>query len=567
MNNSFLSVKKLLLGAAMGLSFLSAFSQMAKVQVIHNSPDAPNVDVLINGSTVAGLTNVPYKAASGFLEVPVTPPTTVQIAVAGTSTIVSTDEVTLVAGTSYRAIASGLVGSTVSGEAFEVIYYEANVTTTTGETGLDIYHGSPNAPTVGVVARGVATLVSAFSFKDAEFVSVPSNTYTVDIRAGNSVGATVASYSAPLGGFSGQNIAVIATGTFPGTFGLLAVTDAGGVVELPAPSPALVQVIHNSPGAPNVDVLINGSTVAGLTNVPFRAASGFLNVPLFPYPTTVQIAVAGTSTVVSTDILTNLMQNTAYRAIATGVVGSTVSGQEFDVTYFGATTTTVAGQTGLDIYHSSPDAPAVGVVARGVATLVSAFSFKDDEFVRVPSDSYSIDVKAGNAVGANVASFTAPLAGFAGQNIAVLASGLLSGTPSFGLIAVAANGTVVVLPTTTGPMVPPAPAKVQVIHNSPGAPAVDVWVNGMTVLGGVMFRQASGFLDVPVSTPTTVQIAVTGSNPYNIVSTDVLTLSSGVSYRAIATGVVGSTVSGQEFDVTYFGATTTTVAGQTGLDI
>jgi hypothetical protein len=40
----------------------------AKVRVIHASPDAPNVDVFVDGTEV--LTNVPYKAISGYLEVP-----------------------------------------------------------------------------------------------------------------------------------------------------------------------------------------------------------------------------------------------------------------------------------------------------------------------------------------------------------------------------------------------------------------------------------------------------------------------------------------------------------------
>ena len=40
----------------------------ANVRVVHASPDAPNVDVLVDNVVV--LTNVPYEAASAYLAVP-----------------------------------------------------------------------------------------------------------------------------------------------------------------------------------------------------------------------------------------------------------------------------------------------------------------------------------------------------------------------------------------------------------------------------------------------------------------------------------------------------------------
>jgi hypothetical protein len=550
------------LGIFMLVLFSLGLHAQNSMQVIHNSPGAPEVDVYFNEIQINS-SPIGYRQSTdnyaGFDGV-----NTVQLAIAGTNPpeYIYTGLVTLTGGFDYRAIATGIVGSTTQGQEFAVTYSSIDFSLPgIFNTNLSIYHSSPDAPTVGVVARGVTTLVSAFSYKDpAVNTQVPAEKYIIDVNAGSATGTTVKSYILDLSTSGDKNIAVIAGGLFSGkpAFGLYAIDQDGQRID--AKEMAKVQVIHNSPGAPAVDVWINGSTVAG--GVVFRKASGFLQVDP-TIPTTVQIAVTGSDpyNIVSTDIIT-LTSGISYRAIATGVVGSSVVGQEFDVTYHEATTTTSGGNTGLDIYHSSPDAPTVGVVARGVATLVNAFSFKDAAtHVSVPSSNYVLDIRAGSASGSLVTSFSAPLAGFAGKNIAVLASGLLNGTPAFGLVAITEDGSEIVLPE-------PDPAKVQVIHNSPGAPAVDVWVNGTTVLSGVTYRQASGFLNVGISTfPTTVQIAVTGSSPYNIVSTDILTLTSGVSYRAIATGVVGSTVSGQEFDVTYFGATTTTTTGNTGLDI
>src|SRR5690242_6965489 len=42
-----------------------------------------------------------------------------------------------------------------------------------------------------------------------------------------------------------------------------------------------------------------------------------------------------------------------------------------------------------------------------------------------------------------------------------------------------------------------ATAKVRVVHASPDAPAVDVWVDGSKVLSGVTFFTASDYLDLP----------------------------------------------------------------------
>ncbi|MEN0004549.1 MAG: DUF4397 domain-containing protein, partial [Bacteroidota bacterium] len=63
-----------LLFAALFLT-ISAWSQTASVQVIHNSPtpntDAgPVVDIYVNGDLLPELTGVPFRAATKFLDVP-----------------------------------------------------------------------------------------------------------------------------------------------------------------------------------------------------------------------------------------------------------------------------------------------------------------------------------------------------------------------------------------------------------------------------------------------------------------------------------------------------------------
>jgi hypothetical protein len=75
----------------------------AKVRVIHASPDAPAVDVYVDGTAV--LTNVPYKAISGYLEV-AAGAHNIQVFATGTTTSPVIDVTpTLTDGTIYTIIA------------------------------------------------------------------------------------------------------------------------------------------------------------------------------------------------------------------------------------------------------------------------------------------------------------------------------------------------------------------------------------------------------------------------------------------------------------------------------
>jgi len=331
--------------------------------------------------------------------------------------------------------------------------------------------GSPSILTIAAPGDITSFTGGDLGFTATSNVTAADDDLNITWSVAGSSAATIANDGILTSSAVSSNVVITVTAV-SGTFTELKDTYLLTLIPVPIVvlAPAKVQVIHNSPGAPAVDVWVNGTTV--LSGVVYRTASGFLNVPV-AMPATVQIAVTGSNpySIISTDVLT-LTSAMSYRAIATGVVGTTVVGQEFDVTYSAATTSTTAGFTGLDIYHSAPDAPTVGVVARGVATLVSAFSFKDDAFVSVPSNLYTVDVNAGSATGATVASFTAPLAGFAGQNIAVLASGLL-GANSFGLIAVAKDGTVIVLPAFVLSTSNPSNVSVSVFPN-PASSSVNV---------------------------------------------------------------------------------------------
>ncbi len=141
--------------------------------------------------------------------------------------------------------------------------------------------------------------------------------------------------------------------------------------------------------------------------------------------------------------------------------------------------------------HGATDAPAVDIVARGVATLVNNAMYGDiTGYIAVPPAKYTLDVKDSTGT-TRVATFAADLSGLANGAAVVFASGFL--TPSanqngkaFGLYAALANGTVVAFPAVTT-------ARLQVIHNA-ADPAADRWISisaGNEALDNFGFRKAT----------------------------------------------------------------------------
>jgi hypothetical protein len=99
-------------------------ANMATVRFVNLSPDAPNVDLVLNGTTT--VTNKPYKGFSSFLPVAGNAAYTIQVKQTGTSTVLATlSGVTLNTNLVYTVIFSGLVSGTTSADQ-PAIYYVTN---------------------------------------------------------------------------------------------------------------------------------------------------------------------------------------------------------------------------------------------------------------------------------------------------------------------------------------------------------------------------------------------------------------------------------------------------------
>lgn len=156
----------------------AAFAQSgtAKVRVLHASPDAPAVDVFVNGDRA--LTNVPFFTASDYLDLPAG---TYRIQVAPTgepaSAAVIDANATIAAGKAYTIAATGLVA------AIQPTVIEDDLSApASGNAKVRVYHFSPDAPAVDVKLAGGDTLISGLAFPDAsDYLEVPAGSYDLQV--------------------------------------------------------------------------------------------------------------------------------------------------------------------------------------------------------------------------------------------------------------------------------------------------------------------------------------------------------------------------------------------------
>lgn len=162
-----------------------------------------------------------------------------------------------------------------------------------------IVHASPDAPAVDIFVNGGKVLENLPFREYSEYLSLPAGTYNVEIKV-TGTDTLVKQLSVPVQ--AGKDYTAIAVGyagagKTPG-FDVMLLEDDNSA---PADGRIKIRVAHTAPGAPAVDVYVTTpfETLDGkqpvLTNVPFKAASGYLSVPIGMYQA--RVVVAGTRTI------------------------------------------------------------------------------------------------------------------------------------------------------------------------------------------------------------------------------------------------------------------------------
>jgi hypothetical protein len=231
-------------------TLIDAQAQTARVQIIHNAADpaADTVDVYL-GETLA-LDDFAFREATPFIDLPASSEIVIGIA-PGSSTssadVIASFPVTLDMDRTYTIVANGVLDPSSFAanpdgrETGFTLWIKADTREAADDAGMiDFFaaHGSSDAPTVDVVARGVATLVDSAAYGDiTDYLSVPPASFILDVRpAGDPT--IVAAFDLDLTGLAGGAAAIVASGFLDPSsnqegpaFGLIAVLPDGSVVE------------------------------------------------------------------------------------------------------------------------------------------------------------------------------------------------------------------------------------------------------------------------------------------------------------------------------------------------
>jgi hypothetical protein len=174
----------------------------AQLRVLHASPDAPNVDVYVDGAKV--LANVPYPTVSQYLSVPAGQHR-IQVDAAGTTTTVIDVSPTLAANDAYTAIAAGFLANIEA-----LLATDETSAAASGQVRLRVIHASPDAGPVDILVNGQVVLSNVAFGTISSYLSVPAGTYTIQV---NAAGTSTTAITASVTLASGANYSAVAIGS------------------------------------------------------------------------------------------------------------------------------------------------------------------------------------------------------------------------------------------------------------------------------------------------------------------------------------------------------------------
>lgn len=543
-------------------------NQTAQLRVVHGSPDAPAVDVYVEGSDTPIFENLSYGDATAYETVPAGT-YNVQLRGAGadpaSNPVYETGDVVLGSGNRLTALAAGLFSSADAADGFRVLgLYEDFSTPAAGNAIVRVVHASPDAPTVDidVLNDGTSEIVALERFADTgpAGVELPAGSpLVVGIRAG---GMLVTTFTTPALA-AGDEYFVIADGllsqldpTADDAFKLLVVDPTGslGFIEQNGPDAGsvMLRAVHASPDAPTVDVYAEGNSTPIITALEYGAASlyfpvpaGTYNVQLRAHPSTEADPIAYETGPVE------LAANQRVTAVAAGFLSSNDPADDFRILPL-VENFDAPGANGamVRVLHAGADAPSVDIDVGddGNTNIFGLERFADtgESGIELPSGD-PLQVGILEAGGDKVTAFTTPALPAASE-IFLIATGSLSNPArdddGFALLAVGPGGSLGFI--KQNPVV-------YALHGSPDAPAVDIYAGQNLLVENISFGDLSAGVQVPPADFYVLDFYATGTGPGNpVASFSTPELMAGGSYLAVAAGELSPEGDDQEFTLLAF---------------
>ena len=525
-------------------------TETAELRAVHASPDAPAVDIYVNGESTPLVQDLAYGDATLYVEVPAAT-YSVQIRAAGsgasTAPVYEVSGLMLADGDLVTVLAAGLLASSAADDQFRLLaFYEDFGTPASGNARVRVVHASPDAPAVDIdVGRdGSVEIADLGRFEDtgASGVDLPAGT-AIPVGINASGGAEVTSFTVA-GLTAGSDYFLVATGLLgqPASasdgFVLFAVEQTSEVATIRQDGAgggvATVRAVHASPDAPAVDVYAEGVNTPLLSNVAYGETTAFIPVPAGTY--NLQLRPAGadpaTEPVYETGELV-LPGDVTVTAVAAGFLVSADPDAAFRILpLIENYDDPAAGNARVRILHASPDAFAVDIDVGddGTAEILALERFSDtgESGVDLPAGT-SLQVGVDVHPGIPFTAFTTPELP-AGEELLLIATGSVEATPraddGFGILAVGPTGTIGFIRQNP---------RVYALHAGADAPAVDIYAGDAVLLENLAFGELSG-IQVPPG-QYTLDFYGAGTGPGTpAASADTPELMAGAEYLAVAAG-------------------------------
>ncbi len=303
-------------------------SAPAQLRVTHASPDAPAVNVYIDGNVA--LEGVEFKQSSGLIEVE--EPGTIEVEVRGLLpdgtevSVIGPVDLTLEEGVRTDVVAYGTLFDeagdlSIAPKVLDPVTIEDDIP----DVRVSVLHAAPQVGSVDIYVTAPGDDLGNTSPIDAGFgdaagpVAIEADTdYQIRITPDGAPDVVFDSGTVNFG--PGTELVLIAVENTYKVSGspvtLLAVGPDGAAEVVDVATGAAVRVVHNSADTPAVDVLVDGSVV--LDAVPFPVASSYDDIQAPAGTYNVVVAADADNTIAPIDVDLTLEATRSYTAIAVG---------------------------------------------------------------------------------------------------------------------------------------------------------------------------------------------------------------------------------------------------------
>lgn len=382
----------------------SAGTPTASVRVVHASPDAPAVDVYADGQRV--VSGAPYQTASGFLRVEAGARTFAVTPAGATEPKVIEATLPLAEGSFTTIVAVGPL------ERIEpLVISESASGPAAGFVKVRVGHAAPAVPEVDVyvtapsaeLETSMPTLAEVPFKAVSDVLEVPAGDYRIRITAAGDKTPVFDSGSVALA--AGADLVVLAVAEDEGhsPVSLLTLTRGSPASFLIRDNTARVRVLHASPDAPAVDVLVDNTEVLG--DVAYPTASGYLSVP--SGARNLKVNAANTASTVI-DATPTLDAGASYSVLAVNFLAS------IEPLVLVDDRTSVADKARVRVVHASPDANNVDVLANDTVVLTNVPFKAASDYLEVDPGDYVFKL---NAAGTSTTAFTSPTLSLEGGKV------------------------------------------------------------------------------------------------------------------------------------------------------